>query len=306
MASLIDGILAEIRAGKSDYLEEDIDAGGVNGVFYFDIRYTLPTGTPDVACSGHSDTFKDFLRKQGADKYIFQYERPNSTPGVNLHIQCYAHLKVKQRAQSLLSKLKELYPGQPDPCYHCRPASTAGRVALSDYTSKPESRVAGPYADHYLYRGQDLPPYGALYLWQQALVTQARLPPTTDNRTIRWLVDEKGNSGKSTICKWLAYHADTPTIQFAAAWNMMEVISANRHKRMYVFDLTRTKPADVKMDDLYSILEQLKNGTMQKTKGKVESWLQMPASVWVMSNYKPDTTKLSKDRWDILTIADLC
>lgn len=277
-----------------------------SGIYYFDIRYTLPPRpVSGYSYEDISHDFKEFLLKQEGDKFIFQFECNTPLTGVNTHIQCYLHCKVKQLASTLLNKLKawDPHPGRPGAMYHVAPASDNGKAALSKYAMKANSRVAGPYADHYVYMGQDLVQSHELYEWQNILVQQAKLPPGKENRVINWLYDEKGCSGKSMIAKYLDYHHDVPTIQFASSRHMMDIISANRYKSMYVFDLTRTKAAEVKMDDLYSVVEQLKNGTLQKTMNKPEKWHQMPARVWVFSNYPPDQKKLSNDRWCIWTIS---
>lgn len=286
-------------------MEAEVKASKESGLFHFDVRYTLPVyavGTqPDYAVE--VALFKEFLAAVDADKYMFQFERP--TAG-NLHIQAFIHVDVRRRTSTVLNRLMETYHErqQPAPMFHVAPCSASGKTALAKYVMKPETRVDGPYADHFIYMGQDLPPTAELYPYQLELVLEATKPPSKENRSINWLSDTQGNMGKSTICKYLRHYHQVPTIQFASAWNMMEVISANRHRPMYVFDLTRTKPVDVKMDDLYSIMEQLKTGNLQKTKGKVESWLQMPARVWVFSNYMPDTSKLTGDRWLIWNISE--
>lgn len=276
-----------------------------NGVYYFDIRWTLPpkplTG---YDYDGIAKSFRMFLSAITADRYIFQFECNNPLTGVNTHIQCSAHLKVKNRQSTVLNALiTHTATKQPGPCYHVAVCSTNGRDALAKYTMKPNSRINGPYADHPIYMGQDLPNIHDLKPWQARIFEEAG-KEDIEKRTINWVFDQGGNTGKTTICKYLQYHHQIPTINFATARHMMDVIAANRYKPMYCFDLTRTKPAEVKMDDLYSVLEQIKNGQLTKTMNKPEQWMQMPARVWVFSNYKPDLAKLSTDRFKIWEIAE--
>lgn len=276
-----------------------------NGVFVFDIRWTLPPRPAGGYNYGDYVTqFKEWLTDIASDHYIFQFECRNPETGVNTHIQCYAHTTVKDRPNTVRRKLIEFVNTyQPEPCFHVAHCSTAGQAALKKYAMKHDTRVDGPYADHYIYDGQDLPNINQLHPWQSHIYSEGKLPPSKENREINWVFDDAGNSGKTAICKLMAFRLDVPCITFATSRHMMDVISANRFKAMYTFDLTRTKPAEVKMDDLYSVLEQLKNGHLTKTMGGSQQWMQMPARVWVFSNYQPDLSKLSSDRFVVWKIS---
>lgn len=115
-----------------------------------------------------------------------------------------------------------------------------------------------------------------------------------NDRKILWIVDEIGNSGKSWFGKWLvcthdnAIHvenAKTADIKFA--YNFEDIV---------VFDYTRSVEERVN----YEVIESLKNGIMFS--GKYESISKCTTKttrIICMSNFMPELSKFSKDRWDI-------
>lgn len=135
-----------------------------------------------------------------------------------------------------------------------------------------------------------------LYPWQNEVIE--RLHKQND-RKICVIVDEAGNSGKTTLAKTLtarhegAYCPPMETPADYMAW-------ALAHSTANIFILDIPKCDDAKKNKaLWSAVEQMKNGYLwDKRHHWQEKWIDPPA-VLVITNEYPDRTTLSQDRWDI-------
>lgn len=128
--------------------------------------------------------------------------------------------------------------------------------------------------------------------WQQLLDDD--LKGEAHPRTIIWFTDSVGNSGKS---------------YFANNWNIRQTYIVNGGKAADIyyayfyepvvfFDLARQKEDIV----AYDVMENFKNGYFLSTKYQVRRVKFNIPHVVVFSNFFPDKTKLSADRWDIRVI----
>lgn len=129
-----------------------------------------------------------------------------------------------------------------------------------------------------------------LHEWQVHCVE--KLDGQSD-RKVLWVVDEKGGAGKSTLAKWLMVFRGAFYVQggkhsdIAEAWKQEEYV---------VFDFTRDKEDKIS----YSIIESFKNGLVFSPKYRsVCKKLAGGCKVVVFSNWHPDRSKLSADRWDV-------
>jgi hypothetical protein len=126
--------------------------------------------------------------------------------------------------------------------------------------------------------------------WQRELVDEFAVP--AGDRKIIWLCDEKGGMGKTVLSKYLAtrgafYFKNGKTADIAYAYQMETTI---------IMDLTRSVEGHVN----YEIMEALKDGIVFSGKYQSCSKIRTEAAHFcVMSNFMPDMTKLSADRWDV-------
>jgi len=269
-----------------------------NAVYHFAFRFTPAAWQGvDVSVLRKFDPER-FISKYlgGSDKYVFQMEQGTATS--LYHLQGYFHCVKKVRCETLKHSWLELI--KDGDSLYLEPASLEGKNALKEYCMKKDTRIAGPWADHPVYMGQDLPNPLMLYDWQRQILGEVKLPP--DNRTLNWVYDPDGNKGKSIFCKFMTYHYKYPTLQFADAKDLSNLIIKNYHKRAYFFDLTRTKPAQFSSRDIYSVMESLKNGMVQNTKYETQTLLMGPPHVWIFSNQLPKMSSLTGDRWKIWEI----
>lgn len=222
-------------------------------------------------------------------RFVYQLEECPTTG--SLHYQCYLNLKRKCRAGKLAKTLSALgLKG-----VTCSPASAAGKERLRLYAMKNDTRVAGPWADRHIYLGDDLP--SKLRPWQHELKEYIEGP--IDPRKIVWYHDAKGGAGKSTFSKYMMFHHQIPTLTFGNASDLLNLVYKFQGERAYIFDLSRTKSKNVAMEDIYAALESIKNGYFVNTKYETGIAIFSKPHVVVFSNYAPNMSALSADKWDI-------
>ena len=134
--------------------------------------------------------------------------------------------------------------------------------------------------------------------WQEELLELYKTP--TDNRTINWICDAKGSCGKSCFLKYMVHHHNvlfTRGGKYSDVCNM--IFKANMKTCRAVFlDIPRAKGPEVS----YAALEAIKDGMISNTKYQTPSKLFNAPHVFVFSNFPPDRSKFSADRWNIITI----
>lgn len=126
--------------------------------------------------------------------------------------------------------------------------------------------------------------------WQQSLFES--LAETPHERQIQWFYDATGGTGKS-------YFASQYSGSYViTGGKMADIYFAYRFERVVFFDW----PRDAEDRVPYSAIESFKNGYFLSTKYQVKRVRFERPHVIVFSNFMPDTTKLSLDRWIINTI----
>lgn len=269
-----------------------------NSVFHFSLRWSLKKEERDdpIKLASFYDSkllIEEALKDQGFDRYVGQPECTNNEEGINPHWQLYGHKRVKARCTEL-KILKQKLPG-----IHIQPASEAGKERLKGYCMKQDSRVAGhaTVADKEIYDGSDLSCLNSLLPWQQNLFDYLQKP--VEKRIIHWYYDPEGNSGKTEFLKWMVFkHASWCGALFnGQAKDIADLVSNARNKKVYLCYFTRTKSATFGDNDMYNMMEMLKDGIVQKTKYNTELFLQKPCHLIAFANKMPDQTTLSKDRW---------
>lgn len=114
-----------------------------------------------------------------------------------------------------------------------------------------------------------------------------------------WVYDPVGNSGKTWLANFMSVLYSYELVDgVQTARDLCQLISNNVHG--FCIDLSR---ASVETFD-YNVLESLKNGFIMSGKynGRILQFETVP--VMVLSNYLPDYPKLSRDRWDVLTLGE--
>lgn len=133
-----------------------------------------------------------------------------------------------------------------------------------------------------------------LHPWQTELYEKLRREP--DDRSIVFVVDYKGNNGKSWFADYyLSIHPDKTQIlepgkKADMAYNLDDDL------RVVFFDCPRSKQGDFIQ---YDFLEACKNGRVFSPKYESRTKRYDPMHVVVLMNEEPDMSKLSEDRYSI-------
>lgn len=240
---------------------------------------------------------KRWCRTKG-DKWVFQAEHTVSDEGKeNPHYQGYIHTKAKARSRSLAVLSNATVNG-----IHISPASKAGVEALQEYCLKEETRVAGPWGDKPIYMGADLWPEEQMPAWQKVLLATVRDNP--DNRTMIWVCDKVGNNGKTKFCKYLCFKENAVGLTYGHSNDILNLVSKMPGRSVYIWNLTRAKPANLSELDLYAAMESVKDGFFVNMKYETKQILMNPPHVIVLANHWPQHQQISADRWSFKEIVD--
>jgi len=126
--------------------------------------------------------------------------------------------------------------------------------------------------------------------WQHKLYLE--MLEDADDRKIIWYYDQKGGSGKTTM----AMHMVTMGGFYCDNGKTADVVYAYANQRIIVVDIARSTKGRVN----YEVIEMLKDGMMFSSKYESHTKIRNePAHLVVMSNFLPDKSKMSMDRWDI-------
>lgn len=135
--------------------------------------------------------------------------------------------------------------------------------------------------------------------WQQEAIMMLTQPP--NDRTINWWVDIEGGKGKTALCKHLCLKHKALYLNGKCAdmkYAIAEWLKQGNDLNLIVIDYTRSMEQFVS----YQGLEEIKNGIFFSTKYESGMVMYNSPHVFVFSNFYPDQSKLSEDRWNIKCI----
>lgn len=123
-----------------------------------------------------------------------------------------------------------------------------------------------------------------------------------DPRHIISIIDEAGNSGKSSFFKWLYYHNPHTIgrIGYGSASQLRSCFTNIGEKNLYIIDLARTKGKYDSEEDLLLALKDLKSGFVTNRSGK--NLLIPPPHIIMSSSHMMKYELLSTDRWEVYRI----
>jgi hypothetical protein len=120
-----------------------------------------------------------------------------------------------------------------------------------------------------------------------------------DERQVNWIYDQDGNSGKSYIAKYLQ---TTKEVYYITGGKQNDILYGYEGESIVIIDLARTYADN--LEHIYTIIENIKNGQYLSTKYETKQKLFIVPHIVVLANFKPDESKLSRDRWNILDTDD--
>lgn len=279
-------------------------------LYRFAVTMTLPAERQDRECALADAPAIAKGLKTLCKNFIFQCERGGQRH--KFHYQCYLRLDERYYEGQLSTALYELFPQFAPGTIDVGAASAAGTAALKSYCMKQDATfIAGPWSDkggpaetvkahapEEKYEGKDLPRDDQLFPWQRALIQFLQGEP--DHRRIIWLVDKEGLAGKTALLKLLYLKFDAvPLAPASTVSSWARVLSKAKKKRVIVFNIPRTLSSKMDMDEMYSFLEQCKDGFIMSEKYDSETLCFDRPHVVVFANMFPDKKKLSADRLNV-------
>lgn len=239
-----------------------------------------------LTLNGYDENDISSLKSLGEDclKYIFQEETGASG---NRHLQGVFAFKNPRYFTSLK---KEIPKGHWEVCKSLTDAI--------NYCSKSETRTGAQF-----YKGIVLPKE---YDWrphQAEIINLYKQEP--EERKIYWYWDENGNTGKTTIAKYLCTkYKDVLYVQGKSAdikCGISKWTTDVGPLRMAIMGLCRSNEQYVS----YEALETMKDGIFFS--GKYESGMCVYPTIHVVvfANFAPTIEKLSADRWIIRKIEEV-
>lgn len=267
---------------------------------------------PDGNTSITRTTF-ELVISEYADKYAFQIEVTPTTGKEHLQV---AFLMTDRKRQSTIINFfaKELAIDKEfitvDRMYGTWEESLS-------YVTKNDSRKDGelPVVSTNVvvpYRGQDLDIVSSpetRFPWQNELLDMVfegsplHIQPASD-REVHWIVDRQGCSGKSLFVKYLCFNNEAvKKISFGTSNQLRSGVIDAGPAKVYVVDLPRTLGKEDHLNNIITVIEDLKSGfVVSNFHGKSRQLMIMPPHVIVFANFPAPLEKLSSDRWVVKEI----
>lgn len=169
-----------------------------------------------------------------------------------------------------------------------------------EYCSKNDTRTGKIYTNMSLKANIKDPLSGfTLHKWQSKIIEL--MDKEQDNRSVHWFFDEIGCKGKTSLAKHLCikYPNQVLYVTGKAAdvkYGVTEFVNNHSNNlKMVIFDFARSQEQYVS----YQAIEEVKNGIFFNNKYESKMVVFDSPHVVVFSNFKPDKSELSIDRWKI-------
>lgn len=138
--------------------------------------------------------------------------------------------------------------------------------------------------------------------WQVEILNILNQPP--DTRKIHWYWESNGKVGKTTFAKHLALTRGAIVLSGKSADikdGVRRYLEKHDEVNLAIFHYVKTQEEYIS----YEALESIKDGMFFS--GKFESGMVLfnQPHIIILANFKPDTSKLSKDRWIIKNINEI-
>lgn len=289
---------------------------------YWAFTWNAPTAedTTGLIPSDALALFLTELSSRIGARWVFQHERASRD-----HYQGRLDLgdKANRKTKSTLLKLFSVCGDVKQLTFMPESNNSVAGDGLLFYTTKTETRVAGPWTDPSFVKPQRVEVYDGSdvicihdnpTLWQRAVLEmlgawegETWVWKKADDRRVTWIYNEAGNAGKSCFFKYLEWkHPDVEGVPLGTATQIKTYVADDKAKRAYLLDLPRCQGTQESQRDVFSALEAIKGGNVKSAMyGKKHKLFMKPPHVLVISNDVPDLGLCSKDRWEIFSLAGL-
>lgn len=136
--------------------------------------------------------------------------------------------------------------------------------------------------------------------WQQKVVNKVT-EECKEKREINWIYDEKGNTGKSMLTRYLAL-AENALIVDGKKSDIFHQIAKRCEEGLkigtIIIDIPRASANNVS----YAAIEAIKNGFISSGKYEGGQYSFTTPHVYIFANEAPEMHKMSNDRWNIINL----
>lgn len=169
------------------------------------------------------------------------------------------------------------------------------------YVLKDETRVNGPWSseDEEKHIPWDVKLMKDLRPWQRSV---AEWSGELELRKCRVIYCPEGNTGKTSLCRYMMVHGLGQMIPFANDFrDLLRMVCDMPTSKLYLIDMPRAISKE-KLYQFWGAIEQIKGGYAYDDRYKFRQKIFDPPQVVVFMNALPDEGLLSQDRWDLYTI----
>jgi len=245
-----------------------------------------------------------FLNERGW-KWVFQHERVSRD-----HYQGRLNLMSKKCKNPILGLFE------------------AGGFDITNLTIRPESnnslkvdglefycmkvdRIDGPWGDpswsppkiKKIYDGKDVKCMEKPLKWQEKPLQWMTEEP--DDRWLLWFYNKSGNVGKTKLQKWLCWKKLAKRVCMGTATQIKTAVAEAGEHSLYVCNIPKVSGTQESQRDLFSALEDIKDGWVESVMyGKEHELMMDHPHVWIFSNELPNLAYASPDRWKVFEITD--
>ena len=238
-------------------------------------------------------------------QWMFQLEKGHNES--KEHYQCRGILSEGQMTETLLSIFECRGYDRRDVTFLPESNNSISQGGLSFYVMKDDTCIEGPWHDptynprkRVVYEGKDLECMKTPFNFQKRIMDICSSEP--NDRDMNWVYNSNGCGGKSKMMKFMRMNSewDMARVPMGSATQIKtSVIEKGPHK-MYMVDLPRVRGGDERQQELFSALEEIKNGWVESPMyGKTAELLMEPPHIWIFSNELPNLSCASTDRWII-------
>lgn len=256
----------------------------------------------------HEQKLINFFNKYCLDA-DFQYE--TGTIKGKVHIQGIFTLEGPRQSKQTVLNLFSSYFGD----YHGVSLSPTGNMeGALRYVTKEEGRVKGPFKAGKNHLFDIKISQTPLRDWQKDLYEYIIAEkPKLMNRKVIWVEDQKGNTGKSWFRKWLEIGQSRLVVRSLPVSNVDRLLSAvhiiNKTTKVdiYTINLTMTRGEGESLKDLFSAVEQIKDGhVVDVMYGKYNrSFFEAPiVIIFTNESLQKNWGFIKSDRWVHFVIYD--
>lgn len=258
--------------------------------------------------------------KELCDSYVYQVEKGEKTGTV--HLQGYLCTKIRKRQKSLLNDLEricqEMTASQTVVGYYVQDITIERMQGTQDqaiaYCTKTDTQIRKPKKFGILtqYEASDLKIFdnsAKWYPWQKDLMEILFDKDLTlrepNDRTIIWVHDLMGNSGKSKLVKHVCYNypEEACKLAFGSSTQLRSACISAGPRKLYFVDMPRTLGKEDDISEIISVIEDIKNGfVVSSMYGKYQQLMFDPPHIVVFANVFCPGGALSGDRLDQYTI----